>query len=260
MAVFVSGSDESAGNNQRDPFIFAGWVASEHDWSNQFIPAWQQRVLGGSPTIPYLHMTEMRSRQWRDEHNLSENEADRRIDEAFALIAKSPTLFPIGISVSGAAIYENFATIKVVAETGGSRKFDPDYLCFLAYAWMALNHVYLNHPECEKLDFIVERKTGVTKYIQEFHSRLDGALAALGHRHLSMLVGDFIPAGKESVQLQAADLLCWHTARWNQPQSMSSEDMRRYEMIAHRSGHKASLDRETISQLASALLPTDPSI
>jgi hypothetical protein len=119
---------------------------------------------------------------------------------------------------------------------------------------MSLNYVYQQHPECEKLDFIVERKTGVTKYIQEFHSTLHGVLAALGLPHLSKLVGKLVSAGKECVPLQAADLLCWHTARCNQPNMMDSDDIRRCKVIAHLNGHKASLDSETISQLASVLL------
>jgi hypothetical protein len=29
-----------------------------------FAPAWQERVLDGRPQIPYLHVTEIRRREW----------------------------------------------------------------------------------------------------------------------------------------------------------------------------------------------------
>jgi len=68
MAVFISASDEAAGKNQRDPFLFAGFVAPEKDWSRFLAPAWQERVLDGPPSIPYLHMTDIRSPQWRSDY------------------------------------------------------------------------------------------------------------------------------------------------------------------------------------------------
>src|SRR5437867_6435711 len=99
MAVFVSGSDETSGKTQRDSFLFAGWVAPEEDWSRYFAPAWQERVLDGPPIIPYLHMTEMRSRSWRDQFGISQLDADDRIDEALRLIDTMQSLYPVGIKV-----------------------------------------------------------------------------------------------------------------------------------------------------------------
>jgi len=53
MAVFVSGSDESAGKNQRDTFFLGGFVGPQDDWScfltrrgkNAFSMARQQSLI-----------------------------------------------------------------------------------------------------------------------------------------------------------------------------------------------------------------------
>lgn len=99
MAVFVSASDETSGKNQRDTFFFGGWIAPQEDWSRFFELAWQERVLDGPPSIPHLHMTDMRSRRWREKHGLTRLVADDRIDEAIQLLDTMATLFPICVSV-----------------------------------------------------------------------------------------------------------------------------------------------------------------
>jgi hypothetical protein len=57
------------------------------------------RVLDGPPRIPYLHMTEMRSSGWRNEHGLSRLDADDRIDSAITVIDQMQSLYPIRIDV-----------------------------------------------------------------------------------------------------------------------------------------------------------------
>jgi hypothetical protein len=257
MAVFVSGSDETAGKHQRDTFLYAGFLAPEEDWSRFFAPAWEERVLDGPPLIPYLHMTEIRSPQWRAEHGLSRLDAEDRIDEAFNLIDTMATLHPVGVSLDAGHLHDRFAGagVKVVARTGGAKPFDPDYLCFLAYAYMALLHVETDHPEAERVDFIVERKGHVTKYIQEFHSNLPMALEALGKPELSKLVGELIPGEKERIPLQAADVLCWHTARHQRPNTMDAADLRRYAKIARRKGSRWHMTEKDIVDMETALSP-----
>ena len=196
MAVFVAASDESAGKNQRDTFFFGGFVGPEDDWSRFFAPAWQERVLDGPPAIPYLHMTDIRSPQWRAKYGLSRLQADDRVDEAFHLIDTMPTLYPVGVHVDAGHLRDKFGASKVVASTGASRPFEPDYLCFLAYAFAVLSHVKQNHPEAERVDFVIERKQHVTRYIREFHSQLAMALEALREPSLSSIVGDLIPGAR----------------------------------------------------------------
>ncbi|MEO8736876.1 MAG: hypothetical protein ABI380_10080 [Edaphobacter sp.] len=254
MAVFVSASDESAGKNRRDQFLFAGWIASERDWSEIFAPAWQRLVLDGPPQIPCLHMTDLRSRQWRDDWGLSVEDADHRIDESIAVLSKANFIYPIGVTVSGEDICDKLATAKVKSRTGGSGNFEPDYLCFLGYAMMALNYVAEEHPECEKLDFIVEQNGKITDYIRDFHSGLSTLLKGTGRPDLSELVGELIPAGKERIPVQAADVLCWHTARAKQRSSMDANDIRRYELLSRKPGRKESITTDLVELLADSLL------
>lgn len=251
MAVFVAASDESAGKNQRDTFFFGGFVGPEDDWSRFFAPAWQERVLDGPPAIPYLHMTDIRSPQWRAKYGLSRLQADDRVDEAFHLIDTMPTLYPVSVHVDAGHLRDKFGASKVVASTGASRPFEPDYLCFLAYAFAVLSHVKQNHPEAERVDFVIERKQHVTRYIREFHSQLAMALEALREPSLSSIVGDLISGGKDHVPLQAADVLCWHSAR--EEGTMDAADKRRYAKLAHRGGWHIEITNAELSQMDDAL-------
>lgn len=255
MAVFFSASDENSGKTHRDTFFFGGFVAPEEDWSRYFVPAWQERVLDGPPAIPYLHMTEIRSEQWRVQYGLSRTAADKRIDDAFAVIGSMGSLYPVGIYVDGGHVLDKFSTTKVVAPTGGAKAFEPDYLCYLAYAYSVLLYVETSHPEAERVDFIVETKGQVTKLVQEFHSTLAEGLKALGRTGIGNLVGRLVPGSKDMVSLQAADVLCWHTARY-MARTMDADDERRYSTIAHRKGFRHHLTNEQVSQIGDAVSPS----
>jgi hypothetical protein len=251
MAVFLAGSDESAGKDQRDPFFFGGFVGPKDDWSRFFVPAWKERVLDGPPAIPYLHMTDIRSPQWRAKYGLSRLQADDRVDEAFNLLDTMPTFYPVGICVNAGHLRDKFASSKVVAATGAPRPFEPDYLCFLGYAFVVLSYVRANHPEAKRVDFVIERKQHVTRYVREFHSQLALCLQALREPSLSSLVGELLPGGKEVVPLQAADVLCWHSAR--QEGTMDAADRRRYSKLAHRFGCRIEITNAELSRIDDAL-------
>jgi hypothetical protein len=254
MAVFVLGLDETTGKTDRDIFLLAGFVAPEQDWSRFFAPAWQERVLDGPPAIPYLHMTEIRSRSWRDRHGLSRLEADDRIDEALRLVDTMQSLYPIGVRADAAFVRDRFSEVKVMRSSlGKPSRFEPDYICFLSYVWIVMNYIEQHQPNAEKVDFIVERNGNVTKHIQDFHSTLAQQFTEFGKPSLAQLVGDLIPAGKERVPLQAADLLCWHTARAESPETMDDADIRRYRLLASRNGTRETFSNEQIAQMAVAL-------
>jgi hypothetical protein len=138
MAVFVSASDENMASDNRD-FSFGGFIAREEDWSRYFAPAWQQRVLNGPPPIPYLHMTEIRSRKFRDEHGLSRDSADSRVDEAIRIIKQLGSLRAILIDINAAHFRGTMSDTKFVASTGGIKEYrHPDYFCFQAYVFAVL--------------------------------------------------------------------------------------------------------------------------
>jgi hypothetical protein len=258
MAKYLSASDENAGKSHRDTFFFGGFVAPEEDWRCFFEPAWKERVLDGPPTIPYLHMTEIRSEKWRSQYGLTRSAADNRIDEALAVIETMGSLYPVGIRVDGANVLDKFATTKVVASTGAAKNFEPDYICFLAYAYSVLLYVETRYPSEEKVDFLVEEKGHVTKYIQEFHATLSQALVALGRPSLGNRIGELLPGPKEALPLQAADVLCWHTARY-MAKTMDAQDESRYATIAHRKGFQHHLTNDEISQIANGLLANSSS-
>jgi hypothetical protein len=255
MAVFISASDESAGRDRQDQFVLAGFIASERDWSEIFCPAWQGLVLDGPPAIPYLHMTDIRSPKWRTQHGLADQDASSRVDRAVNAIGVADFLIPLGLKVSGADIREAFAGAKV-RPASGQRKtsaFEPDYLCFLGYAMLALFYVANEHPECEKLDFLVERNGKITDYIRDFHDSLGENFTALGRPDLARLVGELLPVGKDRIPVQAADVLCWHTAR--NRSAMDDNDYRRYEKLARKNGRLESFNAQSVNELANILHP-----
>jgi len=260
MAVFISASDEHSGGDGRGMFLFAGYVGPEKDWSQFFVPAWQQRVLDGPPQIPYLHMTEIRSKQFREKWGLSRLRADDRVNEAATVLTSMGSFYPISVEANGGFVKDAFKDSKVVrsnAKQFEAKPFEPDYVCFLAYAYVVLNYVHDVHPHAEKVDFIVEKKGVVTRYIQDFHSTLDKAIAAIGHPELSPLIGELIPAGKERIPCQAADVLCWHAGRFENAQEVKNEDIgdaRRYLKLRGRSGKWLTLSDDLLAQMGASLL------
>ncbi len=256
MAVFVSFSDESSGKNERDTFVFAGWLGPEKDWSEFFVPAWDHWVLAGPPRIPYLHVTEIRSPQFRTRHGLSEGGANTRLDNACVVLDQLALLQPLRVVVNGGIFRDGFKEFRIVPpkrKQFASTSFEPDYVCFLAYVWAVLNYVAQNHPEVEKVDFVVEHKNTVTRYIQEFHAGLAEVLTAFGNPELSPLVGQLVPGDRESsIPLQAADLLAWHCARREKLETMTKMDAARYRKIAYRKGARIELTKEMVSKMKMA--------
>jgi hypothetical protein len=256
MAVFLAGCDESAGKTKRDVFLLGGFVGPRQDWSECFSPAWDERVLAGPPRIPYLHMTEIRSRKWREQHGLTELQADDRVGEAFVLLDQMQSFYPVGIQVHSGDLRDALHQLKIAAPKRKPRDFEPDCLRFLLYVLTVLHYVHDNRLEVEKVDFVIEVNGRITKYIQEFHQTIARNLELLGLSELSRLVGELIPDQKDLVPLQVADLLCWYTARSRNPKSMSREDILRFYKLAHRQGSLYKIKKSLIDALAGVLLET----
>lgn len=266
MAVFISASDENSGSDGCGRFLFAGWIGPERDWSDFFVPAWQERVLDGPPQIPYLHMTEIRSNEFREIWKISTREADDRVKAAISVLDTMGSFYPLVVELDGGHVKEIFAESKVSrlnAKQFEAKPFEPDYLCFLAYAYGILGYVHDVHPSVEKVDFIVEQKGYITRYINEFHANLGSALAAIDCEYLSPLVGALSVGDKERIPCQAADVLCWHIARFNkwvddgQHQDLPYADivdLRRYWKLRNRHGKLITLDNKVLSEMAAAIL------
>jgi hypothetical protein len=251
VAVFVSGSDETSGPDNRSLLHYAGFVMKEEDWSQFFAPAWASRVLEGPPELPYLHMTEIRSKAWREEHGISERDADNRVHEAVLVIKTMGSMWPVRSTMDAGRFRDIAGARDMRIETGGRRKFEPDYLAFLGYVYLVLLYVRDNHADAEKVDFVVEIKKGITENLHGFHNEMRAVLKEMGEPRLESLLGDIIPGGKERVPLQAADVLCWHTQRASRPQCTAT-DRRRYRAMALGRGWSYDWRNRAIEQLADA--------
>jgi len=130
-------------------------------------------------------MTDIRSPQWRQNRGISSIDAERRIEEGCVVLDQLANLHPLRIVIDGAFFRDEFREIKV--RSIRRKQFKdiraPGYLAFLAYAWAALKYLAKYHPEVEKLDFVVEKKTTVTQHVQDFHADLPLALAGLAIRN-----------------------------------------------------------------------------
>jgi len=252
MAVWVAASDETSGGNKFSKYHYAGWLAPERDWYDFFAPAWKERVLDGPPKIPYLHMTEMRSRAWREKHGITALQVDDRLDLAADLIRQMYSLYPLNITIDGSVFAPLYKKFKVLSKSGhGAKDFQPDFLAFVSYAYAVLLGVSKKFPEAEKVDFLVENNSEITKHIHELYETLPESLTGVGHPELVPLMGEFNPAGKDRVPLQAADYLCWHLRRAD-AQTLDLRDTARWNTIASRKGFSWEMPKKVLIDLAKA--------
>ena len=131
----------------------------------------------------------------------------------------------------------------------GTYPFEPDYIGFLGFAYAALEYVGTNHPDAEQVDFIVERKSGVTHHINDFVDHLAEGLKRKGQKHLTHLIGDVIPGGKERVPLQAADVAVWHLRRHEIGNVDPVDEHRLYRMFNMRPMTVNGMTKETIEAM-----------
>ena len=251
MTVFLAASDESSGATSSSDFQCTGWLAPEQDWSQFFIPAWRERVLDGPPKIPYLHVTEMRSRAWREKHGISSLDAERRLDEAASIIATMGSLYPLKVKIGGSLFRKLFQKTQFAVASGARKRYEPDYNAFLTYAYAVLCRVKVKFPDAERVDFLVEQKFDITKHSQEFFETLPNSLRHIGRADLIPLLGTFTQGSKEKAPLQAADFLCWHSQRADAG-TLELNDIRRWNPMARKKGFSFDVPDELMTALAEA--------
>ena len=255
MAVFIAASDETLGGSHRSPFRRCGFLAPANDWE-LFAERWDDRVLAGPPRLPHLHMTEIRRPEWRGEYGLTESEAERRVDEAFAVISLTPSLTPVGTGLNSGFIYDTI-TKPVMLQSGAKKKFIPEYVAFPAYVYMVLYFCHLRRPDAEKVDFLVERNGEITDHLKEFYMGIPHSLEYIGLPQLIPLMGEIIPGDKDHVPLQAADVLCWYTRRYNDG-NLDAKGLMRYSDIANRIGPRFDLPDSHLTELWESLHEEEP--
>lgn len=249
MAAFLSASDENAGKDHRSMFFYGGLVAPVKDWWEVFTPLWEERVLEGPPKICNLHMTDIRSKAWREKHGLSEEQAERRVDEALLVFDSVPSLRPISSRMNAGKFFDTFNKKKMLKiRSGAAKHFPPDYIAFIAYVITVLAHVAENCPDAEKVDFLIEKKGEITDHIKEFFDDIQTILPEFGERNLSELVGELIPGGKERSPLQMADVFCWHAYR-RECGTLTETDSRRYSKFSSRDGERQEWEDGMIEKL-----------
>jgi hypothetical protein len=212
MAVFLAASDESEAGNQTGPFVYGGFVGPVLDWMNRFSPVWQKRVLDAEPCIEYFHTAQIKSPTWQAQNGFTRDEAEARIQAAVSVIADMPFIKLARAKVDGGHFRKLFGKSRMIKQTGqpGTYRMLPDYVGFLGFARGVLEYVHDNHPEAERVDFIVERKTTVSHYLPNYLNMIvDWAKREKRHALLA-LVGDVMSADKARAPLQAADLAMWH--------------------------------------------------
>jgi hypothetical protein len=252
MAVFQAYSDEGGGPGPRDVFLYSGYAASIDTWMD-FTKAWVERVLE-SPTIPYLHMTEIRREVFQKEHNLSLRQVERKVSEACRVTSSTGGLSVVIGRMSRADFQDRLQLVLKANQIPlGLGVNQPDFICFLVYAALTVQHIYLRHPEVEKIDFIVSEKKKVTDNLEGFHNSLREFLRQQ-KPDLSELVGDLIPARLESrLPLQAADLFCWHLQRIYLG-TATSEDWDNWERLGQTHGRHHPYSADDLGALAQRFL------
>ena len=254
MALFIAASDETSGGNVLSVYHYAGWIAPELDWSQFFTPAWQERVLDGPPKIPYLNKTEIRSKSWRKQHGITEADADERLDEAARVIDTMGSLYPFEVSIDGSLFAPLYKPHKMKVGSGAQKPLQPDFIAFVAYVNVVLAQVRFKYPQAEKVDFLVENNSEITKHLYELYQTMPAALNHVGRPDLIPLVGEFIPGGKDRIPLQAADYLCWHTRRAEANMLDDERDLRRWGTTSHRKGLSMPLPADVLTNIAQAFM------
>jgi hypothetical protein len=259
MAVFVCAADETADQNPRGNFVYAGFSAPVDIWEGTFAAAWNERVLQGPPQIPYLHMTDIRSAKWQAKHGLTATEVSKRLDEASRVIRSTGALIPVAISVPEQEFIDLLRQPVRMVNSPQYRvtTLEADHLCFLYFALTQLHWIYDAYPDVERVDFWIERNDPITTNLGQYFADLPAALEFIGRPHLVPLVGELNLVGKDRIPAQVADMFGWHV-RNDARHTLDNDGTRRYwrmldggtGKLTTRHGHKAKLDRPLLEKLA----------
>jgi hypothetical protein len=248
--VFRCVTDESSDDRT---FFFGGFAAPETDWDGAFTAAWNERVLGTRPKIPYLHMNEIRSQKWRADAGITQLEAGARIDEACRVIRSTGSMIPTTIYVDRAD-YDAILRQEFLPD-GRQRRtesLEPDLICFCNALLHTLHLIHERETDVDRVDFWVEQNGKISRFIGQIHQRSRAAIVEAGEPELARLIGEFRAVEKTCIAAQAADLLLWHAMRAHSG-TLDRQGMRRYATIVdsgHRYGRLTAVSRTQLETLA----------
>jgi hypothetical protein len=156
VAAFIGYSDET---EQGDDFFVGGYLGIETAWP-YFADAWIERVLRRKPSIPYLHMVEIRRKAFQSRHKLSLLDVEDKISEAARVVKCTGDLVAITSTIDKfdlpTIVKDRWKRAGHEISTGINK---PDFLPFIAYAHVAVTHVSEMFPQAERVDLVVSRET-----------------------------------------------------------------------------------------------------
>jgi hypothetical protein len=211
LSKYISYTDESASPDQTGIFLISGYVGDEVNWP-EFSNRWRQEILAPKPTIPYLHMVEIRSTAWRQTHKITRDEASEKVHKAVRLISEMDFMSAYFAQISEKA-YSN--AVKVVENAGiNVDSSEIDYICFIAFSLRLMQEISRSQPAVEQIDFNISKKQRISHHLQHgLHEAMALELQVMNSK-LAMMFGKVVPLDmREHTPLQAADVLCWHLQR-----------------------------------------------
>lgn len=249
MTVYVAYSDESATPDNDGPFIVGGYVTPALAWPD-FSKKWAENVLLPAPEIPYMHVVELRSKVFRAKHGLTWEDNLAKVAAASKTIYDHKDVWACFGAISRQKLQEIYRKIEKSGRRYQEFLKEPDYMCFLSYAFYLIAHVSDLRPEVTRIDFVVSKKQRVSHYYSKFQEEMRDFLNDYNPA-LGKLVGDLIPANMEDrVPLQAADVLCWHLQK-HYSNAVEPEDVSNLNLLMESSGTGHTWTEKELEEFAS---------
>ena len=214
VCVYVSYSDETSVDNGNGQYIMAGLAANELYWPT-FSERWAREVLNSDPKIPYVHMVDLRSKEWRKKYGLTWDDQLVKVRQAVKIICEEQS---VGIFMGSLfePAYKKFvddARRQGVRIKG--RDASADYVCFVTYFLAILAQITYDVPQVKKISFALSEKKHVTHRIRtESREAIVRYLERESKLGLAKYVGTMFPVTPDDhPPAQAADVVCWHLNR-----------------------------------------------
>ena len=223
VSLFVAASDETAPGDMRDDgtCIYGGYVASKANW-DKFNIEWTKWVLSWIPTPPgYFHMSEMRNPRKQIEWGISRIKADRNIEFAHKVIREmSGVLRPVVARMStlpfspqrGAqGALGRVAHLRFKRPERRPAKVEPDHVGFYRYVRTVADLITDLHPECTRINFMIECKSReLTRDFEDIFDLVRREFVSEDRQRMADLLGCVYAEHKNRPPLQAADFAIWH--------------------------------------------------
>ena len=197
LAAYLDESD--GGNRTEGHFCVAGYLADRNTWKT-FSDAWDS-VLNTKPSIPYYKTTEFRTRVWRAEYGLSEEQEETRYRHLIELIRDNEDiLFSVCVNVDQPSYCRLVKNVPPVSRLLN----EPYQFGFHRFVATAIHTLREKGITDNRVDFIMDKATATTDRAAEIFK----GIRAVADPWFADLMGNAIARDdKETPALQAADML-----------------------------------------------------